>query len=167
MAEDNKVKAYPIEKKGDSRQVKFIRKYTTLFIKKRYKRARIGYLINRLLYSCDIYPSVKIGKHFHLMHFGLGVVIHPYTVIGDDVWIYQNVTVGVKHHADYFKFQIGNNVLIGAGAVILGKGEMSIGDNSIIAANSVVLNSVPANAVVAGNPAKIVKLDGNKVDINL
>lgn len=148
-------------------QKRFIGRYTKLHQKGHYRIAILMWKLNRIIFACDIFPSVQIGERFHLMHFGLGVVIHPYTVIGNDVWLYQNVTIGVKHHADYFKLTIGDNVFIGAGAKILGVGEMKIGENAVIGANSVVLNSVPANAVVVGNPARIVKLNGEKVDIKL
>lgn len=153
--------------KKKNRQRKLIQTYLKLYKKGHSRLARLFYLTNRVIYSCDIFPSVQIGEQFHLMHFGLGVVIHPYTIIGNNVWIYQQVTVGVKHHADYFCLKIEDNVFIGAGAKILGEGEMTIGENAVIGANSVVLKSVPANAVVVGNPARIVKLNGVKVDIKL
>lgn len=148
-------------------QMRFIRRYIKLHHKGHKRLAVILWKLNRIIFACDIFPSVQLGERFHLMHFGLGVVIHPYTVIGNDVWLYQNVTIGVKHHADYFKLTIEDNVFIGAGAKILGVGEMTIGENSVIGANAVVLNNVPANAVVAGNPARIIKLNGEKVDIKL
>lgn len=154
-------------KQKQYRQISFIRKYQNLYVKKHKRLAMLMWKLNRILFSCDLYPSVKFGERFHLMHFGLGVVIHPYTIIGNDVWIYQNVTVGVKHHADYFQLTIGDNVFIGAGAKILGEGAMTIGRNAVIGANSVVLNNVPENAVVVGNPARIVKLNGEKVNIKL
>lgn len=147
--------------------MRFIRRYIKLHHKGHKRLAVILWKLNRIIFACDIFPSVQLGERFHLMHFGLGVVIHPYTVIGNDVWLYQNVTIGVKHHADYFKLTIEDNVFIGAGAKILGVGEMTIGENSVIGANAVVLNNVPANAVVAGNPARIIKLNGEKVDIKL
>lgn len=165
MADINKTPLRSSYKKN--RHINFVRRYCSLYQKKHRRLAKWLWMLNRLLFACDIFPSVQIGDRFHLMHFGLGVVIHPYTVIGNDVWMYQNVTIGVKHHADYFKLTIGNKVFIGAGAKILGVGEMSIGENSVIGANAVVLNSVPANAVVVGNPARIVKLNGEKVNIKL
>lgn len=153
----------------NNRHIKFVRHYCAMYQnqKKHRKLAKLLWILNRILFACDIFPSVQIGERFHLMHFGLGVVIHPYTVIGNDVWLYQNVTIGVKHHADYYKLTICDNVFIGAGAKLLGVGEMTIGENSVIGANAVVLNSVPANAVVVGNPARIVKLNGEKVNIKL
>ena len=159
------LRTHPRQK--NNRHIKLVRRYCALYQKRHRRLAKWLWIFNRILFACDIFPSVQIGERFHLMHFGLGVVIHPYTVIGNDVWIYQNVTIGVKHHADYFKLIIGDKVFIGAGAKILGMGEMTIGENSVIGANAVVLNSVPANAVVAGNPARIVKLNGNKVNIKL
>lgn len=165
MDMQKKKEQYP--RQNNRRQMKFIHRYCKLYENNHKKIAKWMWIINRLIFACDIFPSVKIGERFHLMHFGLGVVIHPYTVIGNDVWLYQNVTIGVKHHADYFKLIVGDKVFIGAGAKILGTGEMTIGENSVIGANAVVLNSVPANAIVVGNPARIIKLNGEKVDIKL
>lgn len=110
----------------------------------------------------EIHPAVKIGKRFFIDH-GTGVVIGETAVIGDDVTIYQGVTLGGtgkdtgKRHPT-----IGNNVLIGAGAKVLGP--LVIGDNSRIAAGAVVLSDIPSNSTAVGVPAKVVRRDGVRVD---
>ncbi len=110
----------------------------------------------------EIHPAVKVGKRFFIDH-GTGVVIGETAVIGDDVTLYQGVTLGGtgkdtrKRHPT-----IGNNVMIGAGAKILGP--LVIGDNSRIAAGAVVLNDIPPNSTAVGVPARVVKKDGMRVD---
>ncbi len=110
----------------------------------------------------EIHPGAVIGKRFFIDH-GCGVVIGETTVIGDDVTLYQGVTLGGtgkdtgKRHPT-----IGNNVLIGAGTKVLGP--FKIGDNTNIAAGSVVLHAIPPNCTAVGTPARVVKLDGERVD---
>lgn len=110
----------------------------------------------------EIHPAVKIGKRFFIDH-GTGVVIGETAVIGDDVTVYQGVTLGGtgkdtgKRHPT-----IGNNVMIGAGAKVLGP--LEIGDNSRIAAGAVVLTDIPSNSTAVGVPARVVKKDGVRVD---
>ena len=110
----------------------------------------------------EIHPAVKIGKRFFIDH-GTGVVIGETAVIGDDVTIYQGVTLGGtgkdtgKRHPT-----IGNNVMIGAGAKVLGP--LVIGDNSRIAAGAVVLSDIPSNSTAVCVPAKVVRRDGVRVD---
>ena len=110
----------------------------------------------------EIHPAVKIGKRFFIDH-GTGVVIGEPAAIGDDVTIYQGVTLGGtgkdtgKRHPT-----IGNNVMIGAGAKVLGP--LVIGDNSRIAAGAVVLSDIPSNSTAVGVPAKVVRRDGVRVD---
>lgn len=110
----------------------------------------------------EIHPAVQVGKRFFIDH-GTGVVIGETAVIGDDVTIYQGVTLGGtgkdtgKRHPT-----IGNNVMIGAGAKVLGP--LVIGDNSRIAAGAVVLNDIPPNSTAVGVPARVVKKDGMRVD---
>ncbi len=109
----------------------------------------------------EIHPGAKIGKRLVIDH-GHGVVIGETAEIGDDVLIYQGVTLGGtgkdtgKRHPT-----IGNNVMISAGAKVLGP--LKVGDNSRIAAGAVVLEEVPANSTVVGVPARVVKQDGKKV----
>ncbi|HCB95222.1 MAG: serine O-acetyltransferase [Ruminococcus bromii] len=106
----------------------------------------------------EIHPAAKIGKGLFIDH-GMGVVIGETTVIGDNCTIYQNVTLGGtgkdtgKRHPT-----LGNNVLVGSGAKVLGP--FKVGDNARIAAGAVVLSEVPANATAVGVPARIVKLNG-------
>lgn len=99
-------------------------------------------------YSCMLMGGVKFA------YGGIAIVIHARAVVGKDTIIGQCVTIGgrSKH---YEVPTIGNNVYIGAGAKILGP--ITIGDNSIIGAGAVVLKDVPANSIVAGVPAKIIK----------
>ncbi len=112
----------------------------------------------------EIHPGAQIGKGLFIDH-GAGVVIGETTIIGDNCTLYQNVTLGGtgkdvgKRHPT-----LGNNVLVGAGARVLGP--FKIGDNSKIAANAVVLEEVPPNCTAVGVPAKVVKRDGVKVGVS-
>jgi len=118
--------------------------------------------IMRLLTLIEIHPGAAIGRRFFIDH-GNGVVIGETTVIGDDVTIYQGVTLGGtgkekgKRHPT-----IGNNVVIGAHAIVLGN--IHIGDNSRIGAGAVVTKPVPANSTVVGNPARVVIRDGRRIE---
>lgn len=109
--------------------------------------------INRLLTGIEIHPGAKIGRRFFVDH-GAGVVIGETTEIGDDVLLYQGVTLGgtsaerKKRHPT-----LGNNVEVGAGAIVLGA--ITIGDGARIAAGSVVVKDVPAGATVIGVPGRI------------
>ena len=110
----------------------------------------------------EIHPGATIGRRLVIDH-GSGVVIGETTEIGDDVLIYQGVTLGGtgkdtgKRHPT-----IGNNVMISAGAKVLGP--VKIGDNSRVAAGAVVLIEVPGNSTVVGVPARVVRQDGKKVN---
>lgn len=112
----------------------------------------------RFLTGIEIHPGATIGRRFFIDH-GMGVVIGETAEIGDDVTMYHQVTLGgvslekVKRHPT-----IGNNVLIGMGAKIMGP--ITVGDNAKIGANAVVTRDVPANATVVGIPGKVVKRDG-------
>lgn len=109
----------------------------------------------------EIHPGAKIGRRLVIDH-GTGIVIGETAEIGDDVLIYQGVTLGGtgkdtgKRHPT-----VGNNVMISAGAKVLGP--FKIGDNSRVAAGAVVLEEVPPNCTVVGVPARIVRQDGKKV----
>jgi len=113
----------------------------------------------------EIHPGAEIGSGFFIDH-GMGVVIGETTVIGDNVLLYQGVTLGGtglqkgKRHPT-----IGNNVVIGAGAKVLGN--ITIGDSSYIGANAVVIKDVPPNSTVVGVPGRVTKQDGKKLDISL
>lgn len=110
----------------------------------------------------EIHPGAKIGKGLFIDH-GSGVVIGETTEIGDNCTLYQNVTLGGtgkdvgKRHPT-----LGNNVMVGAGARVLGP--FKIGDNSKIAANAVVLEEVPPNCTAVGVPARIVRRDGVRIN---
>ena len=110
----------------------------------------------------EIHPAAKIGRRLVIDH-GTGIVIGETTEIGDDCLLYQGVTLGGtgkdvgKRHPT-----LGNNVMVGAGAKVLGP--FRGGNNARIAANSVVLREVPDNATVVGVPGRIVRLCGEKLD---
>lgn len=109
----------------------------------------------------EIHPGAEIGENLFIDH-GTGVVIGETSIVGDNVTIYHGVTLGGtgkdkgKRHPT-----IGNNVMIGCGAKLLGN--IKIGDNVKIGANSVILEDVPDNATVVGIPGKIVSIYKNDV----
>jgi len=115
----------------------------------------------RWLTGIEIHPAAKIGKGFFIDH-GMGVVIGETAEIGDSVTLFQGVTIGGtgkergKRHPT-----LGNHVVVGAGAKILGG--IKVGDNVKIGANSVVLKSVPANSTVIGVPGRIIKAEGERL----
>ncbi|MGI6421516.1 MAG: serine O-acetyltransferase [Syntrophomonadaceae bacterium] len=117
--------------------------------------------ISRFMTGIEIHPGAKIGRGFFIDHGG-GVVIGETAEIGDNVTIYQGVTLGGtgkekgKRHPT-----IGNNVTISAGAKVLGS--FTVGDNVKIGGGSVVLNSVPPNCTVVGVPGRIVIREGNRI----
>ena len=110
----------------------------------------------------EIHPGAMIGRGLFIVH-GMGVIIGETTVIGDNCTIYQGVTLGGtgkekgKRHPT-----LGNNVMVGSGAKVLGP--FKVGDNSKIAAGAVVLSEVPPNSTCVGVPARIVKREGVRVD---
>ncbi len=114
----------------------------------------ISYL-TRIITGIEIHPKAQIGNRFFIDH-GEGVVIGETTIIGDDVLIYQQVTLGGtgnehgKRHPT-----IGNNVIIGAGAKVLGN--ITIGDNTRVGAGSVVVDDVPKHCTVVGVPGRVVQ----------
>jgi serine O-acetyltransferase len=129
------------------------------FYKKKLKFvARVISQWSRFLTNIEIHPGAKIGRRFFIDH-GAGVVIGETAVIGDDVLMYHQVTLGgtsierTKRHPT-----IGNNVLLGMGAKIIGN--ITVGDGARIGANSVVTRSVPAGATAVGIPARILVQDG-------
>lgn len=113
----------------------------------------------------EIHPGATIGSGLVIDH-GMGVVIGETTEIGNDCTIYQNVTLGGtgKDHGKRHP-TLGNNVLVGTGAKVLGP--FKVGDNARIAAGAVVLSEVPENATAVGVPARITRINGIKVNDNL
>ncbi len=118
--------------------------------------------ISRFLTGIEIHPGAKIGEGFFIDH-GMGVVIGETSEIGDNVAIYQGVTLGgtsmrrEKRHPT-----LGNNVVVGAGAKLIGA--ITIGDNVKIGAGSVVITSVPPNATVVGVPGRVVEIRNPDTD---
>lgn len=127
--------------------------------------ARVVSQFSRFITGVEIHPAAKIGKRLFIDH-GMGIVIGETAQIGDDVTLFHQVTLGGtgkisgKRHPT-----IGNHVMISTGAKILGP--VIIGENSKIGANAVILGDIPPNATAVGLPAKIVKLDGKRVDIKI
>jgi len=117
----------------------------------------------RFLTGIEIHPGAKIGRRFFIDH-GMGVVIGETAEIGDDCTLYQGVTLGGtswnkgKRHPT-----LGNNVVIGAGAKVLGP--FKVGDNARIGSNSVVIKEVPANATVVGVPGRVVEAGATTDDV--
>ena len=136
-----------------------------LYRHKIYFLARLISQLTRFFTGIEIHPGAKIGRGLFIDH-GMGVVIGETTEIGDDVTIYQGVTLGgTGKHKEKRHPTIGNNVLIGAGAKILGP--FNVGDNAKIAANAVVLSEVEPNSTCVGVPARIVKRGNDRVIDNL
>lgn len=116
--------------------------------------ASLSRFIVRVVLSADIPPQLEIGKGTKFPHMALGSLFHPAAKIGTNCVLLHGITVGGKSGHDKLPV-IGNNVWIGAHSIILGN--IKIGDNSVIGVGSVVVKDVPENAIVAGNPAKILK----------
>lgn len=116
----------------------------------------------RLITGIEIHPGAKIGRGLFIDH-GAGVVIGETAEIGDNCLLYQGATLGGtgkgkgKRHPT-----LGNNVMVGCGAKVLGP--FKVGNNAKIAANAVVLDAVPANATAVGVPARIIKRNGVRVN---
>lgn len=120
---------------------------------------KLIYYVQYILFNSSVPASCIIGKKTKFAYGGIGVVIHYRAEIGANCMIGQNITIGGRSgHYDVPK--IGNNVEICAGSRVLGP--IKVGDNAIIGANAVVIKDVPANAVVAGVPAKIIKFRTNE-----
>ncbi len=116
--------------------------------------ARIISQLSRFFTGIEIHPGATIGKGLFIDH-GMGVVIGETTVIGDDCTIYQGVTLGgTGTHTGKRHPTLGNNVMVGSGAKVLGP--FTVGDNAKIAAGAVVLEAVAAGATAVGVPARAV-----------
>ncbi len=133
-----------------------------LYRKKKYTTARFVSQAARFLTGIEIHPGATIGHGLFIDH-GSGVVIGETTIIGNDCTLYQGVTLGGtgkesgKRHPT-----LGNNVMVGAGAKVLGN--FTVGDGAKIAAGAVVLGPVPENCTAVGIPARVVRRGGNRVD---
>ncbi|HHX60937.1 MAG TPA: serine O-acetyltransferase [Epulopiscium sp.] len=124
--------------------------------------ARLISQISRGLTGIEIHPGATIGKRLFIDH-GMGVVIGETCEIGNDVTIYHGVTLGGTGKQEGKRHPtIGNNVMISAGAKVLGP--FKVGDNARVAAGAVVLQEVPADATIVGIPGKIVRHKGKRVD---
>jgi len=111
--------------------------------------------ISRFLTGIEIHPGAKIGRRFFIDH-GMGVVIGETTEIGDDVLLYQGVTLGGTGNEQGKRHPtLGNNVVVGTGAKVLGS--IRVGNNVKIGAGSVVVRPVPDNSTVVGIPGRIVR----------
>ena len=133
-----------------------------LFRHKLFFLARLNSQIARHLTGIEIHPGAQIGRRFVIDH-GMGIVIGETTEIGDDCLIYHGVTVGGtgKDHGKRHP-TLGNNVMVSAGAKVLGP--FKVGDGARIAANAVVLSEIPPEATAVGVPARVVRIAGEKVD---
>lgn len=124
--------------------------------------ARVVSQWSRFWTGIEIHPGATIGKRLVIDH-GMGIVIGETAELGDDVLLYQGVTLGGtgkdngKRHPT-----IGNNVMVGSGAKVLGP--FTVGDNARIASNAVVLEAIPCDSTAVGVPARIVRISGEKVD---
>lgn len=132
--------------------------------------ARMLSFLTRFWTNIDIHPGAVIGRRFFIDH-GAGVVIGETAIVGDDVTLYHGVTLGGTSWRQGRRHpSLGNGVLIGAGAKILGA--ITLGDNVRVGANSVVVESIPANRTAVGMPARIVQsksgaeVDPNKIDLD-
>ncbi|MCX5798801.1 MAG: serine O-acetyltransferase [Proteobacteria bacterium] len=141
--------------------VLFYRVARWFWIHKMFLLGRLISHIGRFFTGIEIHPGARIGRRFFIDH-GMGVVIGETSEIGDNVTLYHGVTLGgttwkkIKRHPT-----IGNNVVVGVGAKILGP--VKIGDNTKIGANSVVVDEIPPNSIVVGIPGKVVfRVEGDK-----
>lgn len=127
--------------------------------------ARVIGTLGRFFTGIEIHPGAVVGSPVFIDH-GMGVVVGETAVVGNNVLLYQGVTLGGtglykgKRHPT-----IGNNVVVGGGAKVLGN--ITVGDNSYIGANAVVISDVPQNATVVGVPGRITKQDGKKIEVKL
>lgn len=119
---------------------------------------RLAYrLFSRNIMHIEIWDTMQIGSGLILWHGAHGSVINPNTIIGKNFNLRQNTTIGSSSFSDDTLCPIiGDNVQVGPNCTILGK--IAIGDNAMIGGGSVVVKDVPSNAVVVGNPARVIKI---------
>ncbi|MBX9669777.1 MAG: serine O-acetyltransferase [Candidatus Obscuribacterales bacterium] len=140
-----------------------------LYKQEQYTLARCLSQFARFLTGIEIHPGASIGRRFVIDH-GMGVVIGETTVIGDDCFLYQGVTLGAGAEARQGEETrgtkrhptLGNGVVVGSGAEI--QGDISVGSNVRVASGSIVLKDVPDNSIVVGVPGRILYRDGKRVD---
>lgn len=133
-----------------------------LYVGKHFFSARAVSQLSRFFTGIEIHPGATIGKGLVIDH-GTGVVIGETAEIGDNCTIYQGVTLGgTGKDVGKRPPTLGSNVMVGAGAKVLGP--MKIGDNTKIAAGAVVLKAIPENSTAVGIPAKVVRRGGAKVE---
>lgn len=133
------------------------------FFKHRLKfLARLVSQITRHCTGVEIHPGATIGRRLVIDH-GMGIVIGETAELGDDILLYQGVTLGGSGKEKFKRHPtLGNGVLVGSGAKILGS--FRVGNNARIAANAVVLQEIPDDATAVGIPARVVRLAGRKID---
>jgi serine O-acetyltransferase len=136
-----------------------------IYLKGNFMIARAINYLSRMITGADLHPGATIGKGFFIDH-ATGVVIGETTIIGKNVSIFQGVTLGgVSTSKGKRHPTIGNNVVIGTHATVLGN--VTVGDNVRIGAGSVVVKDVPPNSTVVGIPGRIVKKDGEAMKVDL
>ena len=136
----------------------FYRLAHALWVRKWYFLGRLTSHIGRFVTGIEIHPGAQIGRRFFIDH-GMGVVIGETTEIGNDCTLYHGVTLGGTSWAKEKRHPtLGNNIVVGAGAKVLGP--FKVGDNSKIGSNSVVVKEVPANSTVVGVPGRVVYANG-------
>ncbi|MDR3074710.1 MAG: serine O-acetyltransferase [Candidatus Methanoplasma sp.] len=142
--------------------VSMYRKSHRLWLEGKFKKARkINYKAHALT-GCDIHPGATIGEGFFIDH-ATGVVIGETAIIGDDVTVYQGVTLGgVSIEKGKRHPTVGDRVVFGANATVLG--DIVIGSDVRVGAGSVILKDVPNNSTVVGIPGQIIERDGVKID---
>lgn len=145
--------------------VLFYRVSHKLYENKKFFAARLVSQGARFLTGIEIHPGAKIGRGLFIDH-GSGVVIGETAEIGDNCTLYQGVTLGgTGKHVGKRHPTLGNNVMVGSGAKVLGP--FRIGDNSKIAANAVVLDEIPDNCTAVGIPARVVRKNNQKLECDL
>lgn len=133
-----------------------------LYRNKRFFLARLISQFSRFCTGIEIHPGATIGKRFFIDH-GAGIVIGETAVIGDNVMLYHNVTLGgTGKHKGKRHPSVSDNVMIGAGTIVLGP--ITIGKNSKIGAGSVVIQDIPPDVTAVGSPVMIVRKDGQRID---
>jgi len=136
-----------------------------LYQNKHFFTARMISQGARFFTGIEIHPGAKIGRGLFIDH-GSGVVIGETAEIGDNCTLYQGVTLGgTGKHVGKRHPTLGNNVMVGSGAKVLGP--FKVGDNTKIAANAVVLNEIPENATAVGIPARVVRRNNQKIENDL